>query len=209
MTNQSNPTGPVVLVQPQQADTPVERLEAFIAHEPWLEPQAVVKQAKRIYIQNAGLQVRYGQFVRLADRINQAVMPFAACHKGCDYCCSSMVTAIYRFEAIKLSEVTGRKMTEVPYQPRELVIAEHNQRSVHPCPFLAEGTCSVYEHRPLVCRLHHSLSPRAEDCRPLSPTLPAATCMYDADLVEEPYHLLVHTLRPKEPWAPIASFFPD
>lgn len=32
--------------------------------------------------------------------------------------------------------------------------------------------------------------------------------MYDPDLVEMPYHLLVRMIRPKEPWGAITEFFP-
>ena len=37
-----------------------------------------------------------------------------------------------------------------------------------PCPFLDNGSCSIYQHRPLACRSHFSIR-NPEQCHPQSP----------------------------------------
>jgi hypothetical protein len=40
------------------------------------------------------------------------------------------------------------------------------------CPFLEDGSCSIYEHRPLVCREYLVTSPAAHCARQGDPTAP-------------------------------------
>lgn len=187
--------------------SPSERLERVIAAQPWMQPDAIAEHARKIIFTNASLRVRYAQLEHLADRVNAAVAPLAACRNGCHYCCS-MVTLIYRFEAVRLAEVSGRKMMEVPYRPDEQVINTNRMRPTQQCVFVVDGSCSVYEHRPMICRLHHSLANDAESCRPRPAGQPYTLMMYDPDHVEVPYHALVRATRPREPWGAITEFFP-
>lgn len=117
-------------------------------------------------------------------------------------------TLIYRFEAVRLAEVSGRKMVEVPYRPQHEVLARADARPRQQCPFVVEGACSVYADRPMICRLHHSLGDDPGRCLPLPSGEAQARWMYDPDHVEVPYHLLVRMMRPKEPWGPITEFYP-
>ncbi len=89
------------------------------------------------------------------------------CKKGCGYCCHTRVTATAielfmlargirerwndaadplkaRFRAV---EVQTRTMPKEQWVPIRI-----------PCAFLAEGSCSVYESRPLTCRTYASTS---------------------------------------------------
>lgn len=74
-----------------------------------------------------------------------------ACASGCNHCCH-IGTAVPRSEAKLISKAIGRKLTE----PAEVFdIASSSRRSTFfgvPCTFLVEGKCSIYAHRPLVCR---------------------------------------------------------
>lgn len=75
------------------------------------------------------------------------VYPFTPCAKGCDYCCHVPVE-VTAVEAIVMSDLIGRDIQTgaVPYV---------NLRD--PCPFLKKGECSIYAHRPLVCRMFATL----------------------------------------------------
>lgn len=188
-------------------DSPRDRLNRLIAAEPWMHPAAMARCTKEILSTNASRRVLYGRLEQLADRVNDCLAPLAACRKGCHHCCS-MVTLVYRFEAVRLAEVTGRKMTELPYRPHHQVINTHRLQPPQPCPFIVAGGCSVYADRPLICRLHHSLANDAELCRPLPSGQTQAPEMYDPDHIEVPYHTLVRTQRPKEPWGALTEFFP-
>lgn len=184
-----------------------ERLVRLISVEPWLHPAVMEDKTAKIVSMNASFRVRHARLEQLADRVNAAIAPLAACRKGCHYCCS-MVTLIYRFEAVRLAAITGRKMVELPYRSHEQVIHVNRLRPQQQCVFVKDGNCSVYEHRPMICRLHHSLANDAEPCRTLVPGHTNGVMMYDPDFVEVPYHALVRATRPREPWGAITEFFP-
>lgn len=172
-----------------------------------MEPEAIMDTVEGILGMNASLSVRYARLVTLADRINTALTPLVACYKGCHHCCA-LTTLIYRFEAVRLAEASGRKMVEVPYRPEHEVTAMAEKQPRQQCPFVVAGTCSVYADRPMICRLHHSLGRAPGRCLPLPTGEAQPRTMYDPDLVELPYHLLVRMIRPKEPWGAITEFFP-
>jgi len=96
-----------------------------------------------------------------------------ACHAGCDTCCHELV-------GVQAHEVLiAAHHVQTHYSPVELdaVIeraAAHRaafagrsnpERAAlkRPCVLLREGSCSIYEARPEVCRSHHSHN--AEACR--------------------------------------------
>ena len=82
------------------------------------------------------------------DNIYQHVNKNSPCKKGCNHCCHYNVS---------ISEL------EVQYIER-LNNIKRNQSQSHitdfhgtPCPFLKEGSCSIYNSRPFVCRSHVSI----------------------------------------------------
>lgn len=90
-----------------------------------------------------------------------------ACKAGCELCCHQRVVGI---TVLMLNLVDGFKnlppatqekirirLVEVRDMRRALPAAEafHSQT---PCPMLINGKCSVYAHRPAVCRFYHSFS---------------------------------------------------
>jgi Fe-S-cluster containining protein len=97
----------------------------------------------------------------------------ASCRKGCSWCCHQLVFAVtheflYLHQFImhrtgvsarsrfldkaraKASRTTGKSLQE------QLQVRA-------PCPFLFEGSCAVYEARPMACRIY--LSASEETCR--------------------------------------------
>lgn len=87
-----------------------------------------------------------------------------ACTKGCAYCCHTLV-AVTAPEAFRLANAVraglaaGMSAETVVERGRPLVGMAPNDRIGRklPCPLLVDGTCSVYRHRPLVCRQATSL----------------------------------------------------
>ena len=75
----------------------------------------------------------------------------AACSAGCNHCCHVNVL-VPRAEAKLIAKAIGRQVSE----PSQLYsIGEPGDRVSHmgePCTFLVAGRCSIYAHRPLVCR---------------------------------------------------------
>ena len=77
---------------------------------------------------------RYAEFVKT----------FTVCAKGCTHCCKIPLD-VTQLEIAVIEEATGRK----PDYPK----ANERIRPNDPCPLLnTDGSCSVYEHRPLSCR---------------------------------------------------------
>lgn len=100
----------------------------------------------------------------LAADHGTVVSPHAACRPGCTHCCHipvSMTTT----EAELIGRAIGRRPAPLPENLPEVAAGYDN-----PCPFLANaagsspGTCSIYEHRPLACRLHFNLDADALLC---------------------------------------------
>lgn len=116
--------------------------------------------------------------------VADAVTPLAACRAGCSHCCNIGVT-VNSAEAEVIGKAIGRKPAK-PHKDRLLLkedILEGSnpreqrerfdkikrwQRDVYigtPCTFLKEGRCSIYAHRPLICRMHFNLDRDELLCR--------------------------------------------
>lgn len=105
-------------------------------------------------------KVRGDQFKKLTtlyrdvDEIFSHINKYAACSKGCSSCCHIPVS-ISELEVLHIEKQTGKKA-----KPTSLPQNFHGQ----PCPFLTNNACSIYEHRPLVCRKHVSFTSTAYWC---------------------------------------------
>lgn len=96
-----------------------------------------------------------------------------ACRKGCSFCChiKVTVTAPEVFDAIDYARATmsAERFAAVVERARQNAATVHGVSSLdYPtsvaCAFLeADGSCGVYEARPLACRPHHSF--RVELCK--------------------------------------------
>lgn len=84
----------------------------------------------------------------IVDRVGELVEPFTVCSSGCSACCHIPV-GITEIEASYIERNAGRRMR------RSVISASGPLRGrVGPCPLLAsDGSCSVYEARPFICRV--------------------------------------------------------
>lgn len=80
----------------------------------------------------------------------------ATCSKGCSHCCH-MDVHITSLEAEMIALTLG-----IPMRPGREMTTGHTSA----CPFLAEtGQCSVYELRPMACRMFHAFG-EPKNCKP-------------------------------------------
>lgn len=110
---------------------------------------------------------------RAADRLGQAVAPEVACRRGCDACCHQDVLVSHA-EAELIGRAIGRRPVTSPAggvavghdvkNPAEVPI----RYSGRPCTFLKGSECSIFRHRPLMCRLHANFDHDALLCQIVS-----------------------------------------
>jgi uncharacterized protein len=99
---------------------------------------------------------------KVAEDLGKSVTPMSPCARGCSHCCHTAV-AISQAEA----EVIGGEIGIAPAMPDERR-GDYNQyekafRGV-PCTFLVGPECSIYESRPMACRLLYSLEANSGPC---------------------------------------------
>jgi Fe-S-cluster containining protein len=97
----------------------------------------------------------------------------AACRKGCAWCCHQAVFAVtHEFLYLRQfvdnhSEGSGQqRFIEMSRAKSDHTMMKYQEEQLtfrFPCPFLLEGACSVYEARPMACRIY--LSSSASACR--------------------------------------------
>jgi Fe-S-cluster containining protein len=90
-----------------------------------------------------------------------------ACHSGVSCftrCCHDADLYIYPYDIIRLKQCLGMSSEEfllqhtitairdIPYFPN--VMLKMSDREGHPCPFLSQEGCTVYEDRPYSCRAY-------------------------------------------------------
>ncbi|WP_018973149.1 YkgJ family cysteine cluster protein [Rudaea cellulosilytica] len=90
-------------------------------------------------------------------QISDAVAPFVACHAGCTSCCHYNVS-VFPLEAQFIEAWTGHRRLA-----RTKPAGDFRGQA---CPFLKQGRCSIYAHRPVACRQHFALTATAHWCAP-------------------------------------------
>lgn len=106
---------------------------------------------------------------REAALVEQATKNLVACVRGCAHCCNISVL-VAEPEAKAIGRAIGRKVATVASDrsmiaaqavsnhPRDRAVTEEKRDAINidvfgvPCTFLVNSQCSIYEHRPLVCR---------------------------------------------------------
>jgi uncharacterized protein len=110
----------------------------------------VTSLPKRVTQISARPVIRLKEVLNTADQIFDHAGKFAACARGCGHCCHVSVP-ITALEA----KFMGDNLGITPVELKQSIKHELSEYGSHtPCPFLANGECSIYEVRPLTCRMH-------------------------------------------------------
>jgi len=105
----------------------------------------------------------YEQYQRLVARVDafgqaicQRYPTQITCHAGCDGCCYQQFT-VFPVEAHHLAQAVRALAPEA----RQHLLARLQQadpwrvvETPPPCVLLEHGRCSLYDYRPLICRIH-------------------------------------------------------
>jgi len=168
---------------------PIKRIDqakaAGMAHfkemralNPWMDSRLVSEDLNKICNANASIKSKLTKMAAYADRIAAAIAPHAACKSGCSHCCNIAVT-ISGAEAEMIGAKIGRKPATVlqwTSSQDEQVKKYHNV----PCTFLVAGKCSIYDARPIACRLQFNLDDDEFLCK--LETKPVDDCIPMVDL---------------------------
>jgi Fe-S-cluster containining protein len=159
----TNAKYPLTENQDSPLNGPPANVTAAVHAHPWLTYRQLSRRVDGIRNQNASGVVKRTKFIQLAEEVNEAIRPFSACKQGCSHCCYRG-SVVFRHEAERLAQVTGRKMAEVAFRSEQQMQRDSAKYFNTPCPFLLDDACSVYEHRPMSCRLVHALNESGDAC---------------------------------------------
>lgn len=106
---------------------------------------------------------------QLAIQHNQEI----DCKKGCDFCCHQPVYALdYELQFLnsfikqnfsEQKKITIQSQANKNRKKLSKLSDEEILNSKQPCPLLKDGSCSVYEARPMACRIY--LSTNVNSCK--------------------------------------------
>lgn len=149
----------------QRVEGRAERIDAAIG-----DMAKHVRAAAREVQGTRSRQAVYWKLKLVADDLAQHVQKETPCRKGCSACCHIAVP-ISRNMARRLATVSGRPFNPEAGRPAEEFMARGRKDEYalehygNPCPFLGgDGACTIYEHRPIVCRAHNSLADDPSPC---------------------------------------------
>lgn len=108
--------------------------------------QARITQTPKVPSSTKLIRLRY-----IASEYTNLFAKETACASGCSHCCN-IDTAVSRSEAKLIAKAIKRPFTEPAARHDILTSSERKEYWGVPCTFLIEGKCSIYAHRPLVCR---------------------------------------------------------
>ncbi|TSA49641.1 MAG: YkgJ family cysteine cluster protein [Nitrosomonadales bacterium] len=187
----------------QRRELASEKLDGFFSSVPAELRARVTSLPKRISQMNARTSVKLQEVLRTADLIFAHAGKYAACARGCGHCCHVSVP-IADFEAQYMEDHIGAAATPLKQSIRH-ELKEFSAQT--PCPFLENGECSIYEYRPLTCRMHLNFDIDSYWCRHENWNKPEAIIPRpDIRPLMDAYHLLGGKTRPIV--ADIRDFFP-
>jgi Fe-S-cluster containining protein len=128
----------------------------------------LTRRLRKLVVSNQSVRSKVRALYQLVDEHSSYTKGHTACKKGCGHCCH-IAAPISKVEAEMIGEATG--IEPKPIKPGVLIgdqsgnILGFDWGYHNPCAFLKDGSCSIYEHRPLTCRAHFNLDQDELLCR--------------------------------------------
>jgi uncharacterized protein len=159
---------------------------------------------KRIERMNARVSVKLQEILRTTDELFNHASGYVACTQGCSHCCHVSIP-IADFEASYM----GTGLNIKPAQIKQSIRRDVSEFSTQtPCNFLKDGSCSIYNFRPLTCRIHVNFDIDNYWCHHENWNKPeAGIARPTIHAIVEAYHLLSGKAEPIV--ADIRDYFPN
>lgn len=147
--------------------TPEERAAGFDS-DPALD-RALASLPRLVKNRDMSRTTKLVIMLKVADEVGKIIAPHTICSSGCSHCCK-MAVPICDLEAKIIGEAIGRERAPVARKvPDHVASIEQETQAAKwkgvPCTFLGDdGRCTIYEHRPLACRIHFSLHDTPDPC---------------------------------------------
>ena len=100
-------------------------------------------------------QINYKEFIKdldtRLDNYFKSQAEFICCKKGCAHCCKKGDYPISELELRYLMEGYSRLDNSIKIE------IQNNLKNIQKggeCPFLINNCCSIYNYRPIICRVH-------------------------------------------------------
>ena len=101
---------------------------------------------------------RYREYLEFLDRelakMFEAQKPFIKCKEGCAYCCREGEYPLSELEYINIMFYYNELEDKIKDKINENIsnLIAKSREKMYECPFLIEGSCSVYPARAIICR---------------------------------------------------------
>lgn len=123
-----------------------------------------LNEVEQIQNDNSRIIVKINKTLQHVLKITDEVSPVAACKSGCAACCHNEVI-ISADEAAQIAAKIGRTINITPYTSKAMTIKRLAEVKNTRCTFLSdENTCSIYEFRPLICKVRMNISEYPQIC---------------------------------------------
>lgn len=170
------------------------------------ELEHILAQLKEVGTHRVPSKAKVIRLRHLAGEYTKHFASQTACRTGCNHCCH-IKAPIPEGEAKLIAKAIGRKVV-TPKNVRLLDGQAYPSTSDEffgvPCTFLKEGACSIYAHRPLVCRALVSMDDVDTLCRLVPGGSVPVPYLNTGDL-----QLQFILLHQDEPFADIREWFPS
>lgn len=139
-----------------QSETPDSQAETVNQQQQVATLQALQAGRRKVGVFRLAKQVQRGMSAAI-DALPSKTRH--ACAPGCFFCCYLPVDVLAP-EAFLIAAHLKRTRSSAELAALVYQLGSHGQHDfgMRPCVFLAQGCCSIYEVRPMVCRGYNSLS---------------------------------------------------
>jgi uncharacterized protein len=134
----------------------------------------ILAETRKSHVGSAPDDQKLRRMRHFAAEFNDQFALYSACKNSCSHCCNKSVL-VSKIEAKPIALCIRTPLAKLVMTHRAGDKVERTSYQGTPCTFLVAGKCSIYEHRPLVCRMLVNMDSDERLCKlNLNKLVPAA-----------------------------------